>query len=192
MTLANKLTILRIALAFAFILFLYGGLTFKIVSLVIFMIASLTDYLDGWIARRRSQISDFGKLMDPIADKILVLGAFAVFVEMRIVPAWMFVLIFSRELLITGVRVFAVTKGKVLAAGRGGKHKTVSQLVAILIILIYMISKDILFKVDLWKSYYDVVAFWWIFPCLVITVILTLISGISYLWGNRTVIKEFR
>lgn len=190
MTLANKLTIFRIILAFMFIFFLYGGLTFKIISLFIFLIASFTDYLDGWIARKRGETSDFGKLMDPIADKILVLGAFAVFVEMKIVPAWMFILILSRELLITGIRVFAITKGKVLAAGLGGKSKTVSQLVTALLILIYLIVKAIFIKMDLWKDYYDIMAFWYIFPCLFITVTLTLVSGISYIWQNRNLLNE--
>lgn len=192
MTLANKLTIFRIALAFVFIFFLYGGLTFKIISLVIFIIASLTDLLDGWIARKRGEISDFGKLMDPIADKILILGAFAVFVEMKIVPAWMFILIFSRELLITGLRVFALTKGKVLAAARGGKTKTVSQLIAIFLLLIHSIIKDILVKIGEWQENYDVASFWAIFPWLLVVVILTLISGVSYIWQNRSVIKELR
>lgn len=192
MNLANKLTIFRIVLAFVFIFFLYGGLTFQIIAFIIFIVASFTDFLDGWIARKRGQVTDFGKLMDPIADKVLVLGAFAVFVEMKIVPGWMFVLILSRELLVTGIRVFAVTKGVVLAAGKGGKHKTVSQLFAIFLILIHLIIRDILIKLGKWNINKDVDSFWVIFPILLVATALTLISGISYIYENRSVLKELK
>lgn len=122
MNLPNKLTILRIVLSFVFMFFIFSqGLMAKTLALVIFTIASITDFLDGYIARKYNLITDLGKLLDPIADKILVLTAFLAFVHMRIVAVWMVVIIIFRELLITGMRVFLARKGKVLAASAGGE-----------------------------------------------------------------------
>ncbi|MGB3112317.1 MAG: CDP-diacylglycerol--glycerol-3-phosphate 3-phosphatidyltransferase, partial [Candidatus Omnitrophota bacterium] len=105
MNLPNKITLIRIALVFIFMLFLFmKGLTFKILALATFMLAAFSDYLDGFIAKRYGIVSDFGKLMDPIADKILTLAAFLAFVEMKLIPAWMVVIILMRELIITGIR----------------------------------------------------------------------------------------
>ena len=107
MNIANKLTISRIFLTFVFMFFMsVGGLWAKVLALVIFIIAALTDLFDGMIAQKKNMVTDFGRLMDPIADKILVLAAFAVFVQMQLVDAWMFVIIVSREILITSLRLF--------------------------------------------------------------------------------------
>ena len=133
MNLANKLTISRIVLAGIFILFLFiRGPGAKFMALAIFMAACITDYYDGYIARKANSITSFGKLMDPIADKILVLGAFLAFVQMNIIPAWMVIIIITREFMITGIRILALSQKKVLAAESGGKHKTVSQMVAVI------------------------------------------------------------
>ena len=139
MNLPNKLTLSRIVLAIAFVGFVFGhGLIWKVLALVTFAVASLTDLLDGYLAKRNNQLTDFGRLMDPIADKILVLAAFVSFVEMGIIPAWMVIIIIFREVTITGLRIFALSQGKVIAADIGGKHKTVWQMIAICAILIFI------------------------------------------------------
>ncbi|MBM3248295.1 MAG: CDP-diacylglycerol--glycerol-3-phosphate 3-phosphatidyltransferase [Candidatus Omnitrophica bacterium] len=191
MNLPNKLTILRIVLTFIFMLFIFSrGLIFKIFALLIFSLASLTDFYDGHIARKRSLVTNFGKIMDPIADKLLVIGALLAFVQLHIISAWMVVLIISREMIITSLRFFAMTKGKFLQAEKGGKHKTVSQMVAIFLILGYLIFKEVMVHFFIWT---DNVEFWCrigIFVTMLITVALTLISGISYLWQNRNLIHD--
>lgn len=189
----NKLTLLRIALTFIFMLFLFSrGVFMKFMALAIFLAASLTDYYDGKIARETNEVTDFGKFMDPIADKVLIIASFLAFVELRLVPAWMVVLIISRELLITGLRIFAATKGEVLQAETAGKHKTVSQIVAVFTILIFILFREMGMKMfkfwstSLESSFRDL-----IYLLMIITVILTLISGISYLWRNRKfILKE--
>jgi len=126
--------------------------------------------------------------MDPIADKILVLGAFLAFVQMQLVESWMVVLILSREIVITSLRLFAMRKGKIIAAERGGKHKTVSQITAIFLILLFLIFKEVMIKYFFWTQNLELFCFVGIYILMGITVILTLISGISYLWRNRKVI----
>lgn len=189
MSLSNKLTIARIVLTFIFMFFLFvHGLLAKIVALLIFSLACLSDYLDGFFARKNNTISNFGIIMDPIADKILVLGSFLAFVEMKIVPAWMVVLVILREFLVTGVRVFALGKGKVLAAVRAGKHKTVSQMVTIFVILLFLIFREVALKANFWTDATHQFFSLFILFSMSITVMLTTISGISFLWANRNLI----
>ena len=158
----------------------------KFMALLTFFAASLTDYYDGKIARETNQVTDFGKFMDPIADKVLIIASFLAFVELNLVPAWIVVLIISRELIITGLRIFAATKGKILQAEMGGKHKTVSQIVAIFTILSFLLLREIGMKVfKLWSSSLEHSFRQFIFVLMIITAILTLTSGISYLWRNR-------
>lgn len=183
MNLANKLTISRIILAGIFILFLFiGGAGAKFVALAVFLIASITDYYDGVIARKKSGITDFGKLMDPIADKILILGAFLAFVEMKIIPAWMVMVIIAREFVITGIRVLALSKKRVLSAEIAGKHKTVSQIVAVLSILVFLVIRDSGFTFRYIEYYTKGV-----YVLMLITVLMTVISGVSYMLRNKYV-----
>ena len=179
----NKITLIRIALVFIFMFFLFmKGLTFKILALVTFMIAVLSDYLDGFIAKRYKIVSDFGKLMDPIADKILTLAAFLAFVEMKLIPAWMVVVILMRELIITGIRLFALKKGEVLPVSLAGKQKTVSQMFSIFVILVFIIFREAGVRVfGFWSPSFE---YWYkqlIFILMLVTVALTIISGVSYL-----------
>ena len=117
MNIANKLTISRIVLTFVFMFFLFSkGLASKVLALAVFAVASWTDFLDGFLAKKRNEITDFGKLMDPIADKILVIAAFLAFVEMKLIPAWIVVIIVFREFTITGLRLIALAKGVVMEA----------------------------------------------------------------------------
>ncbi|MFC1624539.1 CDP-diacylglycerol--glycerol-3-phosphate 3-phosphatidyltransferase [Candidatus Omnitrophota bacterium] len=181
MNLANKLTISRIILAVFFILFLFiRGAGPKFIALAIFLTACITDYYDGIVARKRCGITDFGRLMDPIADKILVLGGFLAFVEMSLIPAWMVMVIIAREFVVTGIRVLALSKKKVLSAATAGKHKTVSQIVSVLAILIFLIIRDSGFSFR-YIDYYSK----GVYVLMLITVIMTLTSGVSYMLKNR-------
>ena len=154
----------------------------------VFIVASLTDYFDGYVAKKYQMTSDFGKLMDPIADKFLILAAFLAFVRMHLVADWMAIVVLGREIVVTGLRGFALKKGKVLAAEQGGKHKTVSQIAAIIFILGFIVVKESMTLSHQWS--FDV-EIWWRFCIdilMFVTVALTLISGISYLWNNRNLI----
>lgn len=191
MNIANKLTVARIILTFIFMFFLFcHGLAAKIISLVIFIIAALSDLFDGMLAHRKNMVTDFGKLMDPIADKILVLAAFAAFVQMQLIEAWMFVLIIARELLITSLRLFALNKGKVLSASRTGKHKTLSQMAVISCILVFILVKEIMLTYFTWNPSWESIFRNSIYVLMFLTISLTLYSGFSYLWHNRNVITR--
>lgn len=191
MNLPNKLTLSRIILTFVFMFFLFSrGLIAKYLAFAVFVIACLSDFYDGYIARRKNAITDFGKLMDPIADKILVLAAFLAFVEMKIIPAWMVVVIIAREFIITSLRLLAVSKKTYLSATIGGKHKTLSQMVAIFTILIFLIVRETSLRFfDFWNPAAEYWSRWGIFVLMLVTITLTLISGVSYLWRNRSLIS---
>ena len=191
MNIANRITMFRILATFIFMFFIFSqGLWAKVASLLVFTLAALSDFYDGRIAHRRNLVSDFGKLMDPIADKILVLAAFAAFVQMQLIEAWMFVIIISREILITSLRLFALNKGKVLAATRAGKHKTLSQMIAIFAILGFIITKELMLEFFTWNPSWEKLFQTGIYLLMLLTVGITLYSGISYLWTNRKVITK--
>ena len=191
MNIANKLTLARIFLTFVFMFFLFiQGFWAKVLSFVIFIFAGLSDYFDGWIAQKKNMVTDFGKLMDPIADKILVLAAFAAFVQMQLIDAWMFVIIVAREILITSFRLFALNKGKVLAATKGGKHKTASQMAVIFVILLFIVFKETMLTFFTWNPAWESIFSKGIYVMMVFTVIITLYSGFSYLWDNRKIITK--
>jgi len=192
MNIANKLTMSRIVLTFVFMFFLFAhGLLAKSLSLVVFIAAALSDFFDGLIAHRKNMVTDFGRLMDPIADKILVLAAFAAFVQMQLIDAWMFVIIVSREILITSLRLFALNKGKVLSAARAGKHKTVSQMAVILSILGFVVLKEVMLTYFTWNPDWEKIFRQGIYFLMLVTVGLTLYSGLAYLWENRKIIAKF-
>jgi len=190
MNIANQLTMLRIVLTFVFMSFLFAhGFLAKVLALATFALASLTDMLDGAIAKSLNMITDFGKLMDPIADKILVLAAFISFVEMKLVPAWMVVIIILRETVITGLRLTALNKNKVIPADGSGKHKMVSQVLAIVAILLFLVFKEggAAGVFNFWNAQVETLFRNTIFVLMAITTILTLVSGIGYLVKNREV-----
>jgi len=194
MNLANKITMLRIALTFVFVLLFLPQLDniwwTKLLALIIFIFAAVSDFLDGYIAKKNNMSTDFGRLMDPIADKILVLSAFGAFLQLTLIDLWMLVIIVSREILITSLRLFALNKGRVLSASRAGKHKTVSQMAVILIILSFIVFKEIVLKYYTWNPDWEKVFRQGIFCLMLVTVGLTLYSGLSYLWENRKVITH--
>ncbi len=189
MNLPNQLTLSRIILSFAIILFLLTpGVPAKGAALALFILACLTDWWDGRLARRRGLVTDFGILMDPIADKVLVLSCFVAFVQLGVVPAWMVVAIATREFLVTGLRLFALGKGQVLPAEAAGKHKTISQMVAIFVTLIVLVVREGLAGTEatgaLWMGRMEAV----IWGLAMLTVVLTLTSGVSFLWRHRRLI----
>jgi CDP-diacylglycerol---glycerol-3-phosphate 3-phosphatidyltransferase len=189
MNVPNQLTVSRFVLTAAFLVAVFVDFPLhKTVSLLLFSAASLTDYFDGRIARRDKLITNFGILMDPLADKILVCSAFIAFVGLGWMPAWMAVIVVGRELAITGLRLLAASKNLVLAAERFGKHKTISQIVAILSILVQHCYQEagpvgkLIFGFHLlgkpWVEWFAPAALW-------VAVALTLASGVIYLWRNR-------
>mgnify|MGYP003299900616 CR=1 FL=1 len=139
MTTASKITLLRVLMIPAYMLTMYlshgqAGL-WMYLSLAIFIIASLTDFVDGYIARHYNQVSDFGKFLDPLADKLLTLAAMAMFCEWGVFPAWALMIVLTREFAVTGLRLIAVQKGNVIAAGWSGKVKTASTMVGLCIMM---------------------------------------------------------
>ncbi len=135
MTTASKITLVRVAFIPVFMLFMYlsGGESglWMWIALALFIIASLTDYVDGQIARKCNQVSDFGKFLDPLADKLLVIAAMTMFCEWGRMPAWALMLVLAREFSVTGLRLIAVGKGNVIAAGWSGKVKTASTMIGL-------------------------------------------------------------
>ncbi len=177
MNLPNKLTLLRVVLIplFLFFLFISGGI-FRFLPLIIFIGAAVTDAIDGYIARRDNLITNFGKFMDPLADKLLTASAFIAFVEIGYLSSWIVVLIISREFLISGFRTLAASKGVTIAANNWGKVKTIFQMVLIIAILMDYTG----FMPFITPT---------ITPLIIITVLLTIISGATYIYDNLNVIK---
>lgn len=190
MTTPTKLSFLRIALAFlVFALLMAPGIAAKAAALVCFLIAGLTDWLDGWLARRWNQVSALGALLDPIADKVLVLGTFLAFVQLRLIPAWMVLIIMVRELLITGVRLFAASRQVVLSAVREGKNKTVSQMVTIAVVLVVILIREQSHAAGL-SPEMDQHLTEIVLGCMWATVLLTIVSGVSFFWRHRVVLWD--
>ena len=174
MNLANKLTIFRIVLVPFFLLFLLTDFTpyNKLISLIIFIIATITDHFDGKIARKRNMVSSFGKFMDPIADKLLVSSAIISLTSLEIIPAWVTIAIICREFIISGVRLVASDNGSVIAASSWGKAKTITQMAMIIIFLLDHPALYVLSQIVMYAS-----------------VILTIISLVDYLIKNKDAIK---
>lgn len=193
MNLANKLTIIRVILVPVFLVFLnltsipYGIL----LATLVFIIASITDKLDGYIARSRNEITNFGKFMDPLADKLLVTSALISLVELDFIPAWAVIIIIAREFAVSGLRTLAASDGTVIAASWWGKIKTVIQMIAIILLLLkasiaqFAPLANIIegFGILSWiVNSLSIYMFW-------LGVIITLISGIDYFIKNRRAIS---
>ena len=193
MNLPNKLTVFRFVLTALFLWALFSPIRYHdTLALVLFSLAGATDFLDGQLARRRGLITNFGILMDPLADKIMTCSAFIAFVESThqtaqppvTVEAWMVIIIVARELAITGMRLLAASKNIVIAADNLGKLKTVFQIVTIIALLVTDAANEWspwlqnLFQP--WVARFAQIALW-------VTVALTAVSGLIYLWRNRAV-----
>ena len=172
MTTANKLTLLRIALIPVFLGILYAGFpNANYYALAVFIIASLTDLADGYIARHYNQITNFGKFMDPLADKMLVMSVMCWFVEKGQMPGWALAIVLFREFAVSGMRLVAVEQGKVIAAGMSGKIKTASTMVCLCLMMLNIPS-------------------WLNTVCIAVIVITTVYSGIEYFVKNASVFKN--
>jgi CDP-diacylglycerol--glycerol-3-phosphate 3-phosphatidyltransferase len=185
---ANRLTLSRLVLTVLFVLALNSSWQYaRTCALLIFIIAGLTDFIDGEIARRYGVITNFGKLMDPLVDKIMMAAAFISLVPLKAVPAWAATTVVARDFLITGLRLMASAKGRVLPAELLGKQKTSWQIITVIFFLGLFSASELRFA--------DERSMWWLRawnqagPILVwITVALTVYSGLGYAWRNRELI----
>ncbi len=172
----NKLTLLRVIMVPFFVLFMLtdlGGAGNKWIALVLFVVASLTDMLDGYLARRDNLVTNFGKFMDPLADKLLVTSALICFVELGNLPAWIVIIIIAREFIISGFRLIAADNGVVIAANYWGKFKTVSQMIMIILLIADLGGVfTILEQIFIWLALF-----------------LTVISLVDYIWKNKQVLS---
>jgi CDP-diacylglycerol--glycerol-3-phosphate 3-phosphatidyltransferase len=187
---ANRLTLGRLALTVLFVAALNSSWHYgRTLALIIFLLAGISDFVDGEIARRYGFVTDFGKLMDPLVDKIMVAAAFISLVPLRAVPAWAATAVVARDFLITGLRMMAGAKGKILPAERLGKQKTSWQVVTVIFFLTLLSLSEL--------RYANEGSAWWsrswneAGPVLVwITVALTIYSGLLYAWRHRDLIAH--
>lgn len=183
--LANQLTIARLFLTAGFVAAMTVSIPFaRTVALGLFVLASITDYLDGWVARRFDQMSDFGRLMDPLVDKIMTAAAFVCLCGGGFIPAWAVVVVVAREFAITGLRLLAASKGSVLSAERLGKHKTFWQIATILYFLGLLAAREwsqALFE----EAWTDGLAA----GLLAVTLAFTVYSGAGYLFKHRDLLR---
>jgi len=188
MNLPNKLTMFRVILILPFILLLLGGYQqwgwfmaifggileyVDYIALAIFIIASLTDLIDGKIARKYNLVTNFGKFMDPLADKLLVCAALVALVEMGRIPSWVVIIIISREFIISGFRTIASDNGVVIAASYWGKFKTTFQMIMVCLMIANIPALSLITSIVMW-----------------ISLILTVVSLVDYLWKNKEVMKD--
>lgn len=197
MNLPNKLTIFRIILVPIMVIIPFLGIqeeflgipvTYWLVDLI-FVIASITDKLDGYLARKNNQVTTFGKFLDPLADKILVLAAMVMLVEMAKLPAWIPIIVLAREFLVSGYRLIAVEKGgKVIAASNWGKLKTVTQMIAIILAFVDLHSFGECFTGTLQGGDFILNAI--VTIMMIIQTIATIFSGVDYMKGAKDIIKD--
>ncbi len=181
MNLPNKITMVRIILIPFFIIALLVDFPqHEIIAVILFVVASASDAVDGHLARSRNLITDFGKFMDPLADKLLTASAFICLVEMQMIPSWVVIVIIAREFAITGLRTLAAADGIVIAASKWGKAKTISQMIAIIALL--LVNWPVLAFPAL-RIFGDIMVY--------VALALTLISGIDYFRLNKGVFKSF-
>lgn len=191
MNLPNKLTVGRLILTAFFVAFLSSSTHWgDVVALLLFIIASATDWLDGYLARKLNQMTNFGKLMDPLADKVLVASALVCLIPSKEnhvgIPAWAVIIIITREFLITGLRQLAAGQGEILPADHLGKHKTAWQIITIIFFLTLLAAGDCFGDESRWLLFLGQR----IGPILIaITILLTIYSGLAYLWKNRNLLR---
>lgn len=177
MNLPNKLTVLRVCMIpfFVVMLLLNGGenQTYRYIAAAIFIVASLTDMLDGKIARKYNLVTNFGKFMDPLADKLLVCSALICLVDLKQLPAWMAIVIISREFIISGFRLVASDNGIVIAASYWGKFKTTFQMISVILLIVRIPALTVLTQICVWTA-----------------LVLTVISLVDYIAKNHKVLTE--
>ena len=171
MNLANKITLFRVICIPVFIIFMYmDGLAMAWAALIVYSLGSISDFVDGYVARKYNMITDFGKFMDPLADKMLVITAMLMFVAQGRMPAWVLALVITREFAVSGLRLIAVEGGRVIAAGKSGKIKTASTMVCNILMLLPFFSNAVI----------DLI-------CSMVILVTTLYSGIEYFIVNRDI-----
>lgn len=177
MNLPNKITIFRVCMIPVFLVFmLVPGISYgNYIATAVFAIACASDALDGHIARKHNLVTNFGKFMDPIADKLLVCSALICFVALSYMPAWMVIIIISREFIISGFRLIAAENGVVIAASYWGKFKTIAQMIACILLIVQLPF--------VWAEVAEQIFIW-------LSLILTVVSLCEYIWKNRNVLKE--
>ena len=172
----NKLTIARMIIVPFLVIFLltgWGGEANRYISLTLFVVASVTDWFDGYLARKNNLVTNFGKFMDPLADKLLVCSAMICMIDLKRLPAWFVIIIISREFIISGFRLIAAENGIVIAANYWGKFKTASQMIMIILLILHFDGIFVILEqIFIWLS-----------------LALTIISLITYIWQNRTVLS---
>ena len=177
MNLPNKLTTLRVIMIPFFVFFLLWqngeNYTFRMIALALFIIASLTDLLDGKIARKYNLVTNFGKFMDPLADKLLVCSALICLIELNALPAWMVIIIISREFIISGLRLIASDNGVVIAASYWGKFKTTFQMVSVVLLILDIPALAFVTTICVW-----------------IALVLTIVSLVDYIYKNHKILTE--
>ena len=192
MVLPNQLTVLRIILTPVFVyFFLSDSITFKYISLGIFIIAALTDWYDGWLARKFNYFTQWGKFMDPLADKILTAGAFLSFVHLGVLSLWMVVLVLLRDFLITILRGYADSIGKSFPTSLYAKWKTFIQMAFLYYLLVFFVLSKDEFLYQNYKNIFDILLNTnFIYSFMLFITAMTVHSGFSYIYNNRKLIKE--
>ena len=172
----NKLTIARLIIVPFLVIFLltgWGGEANRYISLTLFVVASVTDWFDGYLARKNNLVTNFGKFMDPLADKLLVCSAMICMIDLKRLSAWFVIIIIAREFIISGFRLIAAENGIVIAANYWGKFKTASQMIMIILLILHFDGIFVILEqIFIWLS-----------------LALTIISLITYIWQNRTVLS---
>lgn len=172
----NKLTIARMIIVPFLVIFLltgWGGEANRYISLTLFVVASVTDWFDGYLARKNNLVTNFGKFMDPLADKLLVCSAMICMIDLKRLPVWFVIIIIAREFIISGFRLIAAENGIVIAANYWGKFKTASQMIMIILLILHFDGIFVILEqIFIWLS-----------------LALTIISLITYIWQNRTVLS---
>jgi CDP-diacylglycerol--glycerol-3-phosphate 3-phosphatidyltransferase len=189
---ANRLTLSRLGLTILFVVSLNSDWQFsRTAALILFIIAGVTDFVDGEIARRYQFVTNFGKLMDPLVDKIMIAAAFISLVPLKAIPAWVATIVVARDFLITGLRLIASSKGEILPAESLGKTKTSWQITTVIFFLLLLAAKEL--------QYADGNSVWWTrawqqggAALVWITVAFTLYSGLGYAWRHRAIVATDR
>lgn len=180
MNLPNKLSLFRVVIIPVFVVVYYligwtNNTVFAYMLAPLFIVASITDFLDGYIARKQNLVTVFGKFIDPLADKLIVMAALIVLNALGFLPYWVTVVILSREFIVTGIRLVAVGDGKVIAASKLGKYKTASTMIGIILMLMYPYLQ-LFADIGIWIVY--------------VGTILTIVSGVDYFMKNKKIIME--
>lgn len=203
MNLPNKITMIRIFLVPIFIIVLLLPFSWSnIVGLIIFLIASITDSLDGHIARSRNMVTNFGKFLDPLADKVLVSAALLALVGMDKIPSWFATIVIARELMVTGIRLLANGEGRVIAASIWGKVKTITQIIAISLLLIDPTPRLAAYDADpfMIEKIKNLFSTYFVSPIqntigilasfmIIVAIVMTIFSGVDYIVKNKDVLK---